>query len=147
MPRYKKSRLTERLLELIPFDDWIEADVIFDKIIPQVAPGIALRRYNQNYDKYRLTVDNPQMPPQRLEGNAAIRSGARDIINHLLVALRREGYILSEGRGKNRRLKQIEHRMFDGKYCCLHGGSCGGKIESAAVEQPDNIDWETPWTW
>lgn len=147
MPPYKMSRLGARLLEVIPFE-WTPAHEVMNKIIPEIAPGKALRMYENNYRRHRLAMKTePELDPNPLTGEAAIRSGAKSIINHQLVSLRRQGYLESEGRGRSRRLRQVERKFFGTAYCCLHGGNCG-KSEPAAVEQPDDDeDWETPWTW
>lgn len=134
MPRYKRSRLSEQLLETIPYD-WIDAEDVIQKFIPQIAPGIALRYYNEGYEKWRSKIEDPQGPTNKLEGDAAIRSGARAIVREAMNRVQDGGYIESEGRGKKRRIRRIERLMFDGAYCCLHGGNCGARTTAAIQQQ------------
>jgi len=76
---------------------WHDRDEIVEALIPRVAPGKALRRYQAKYEQTRRRYAGSEPKPEK-PLDYQIYSGARSIVSEALVNARKHGRAETEER-------------------------------------------------
>lgn len=120
---------TERLLAAVGWE-WVDVESLMEQLIPTVAPGKALRKYQIQAKNHKGTGNRPQ-----LTEDEQIASGARQIVNDRIGSQVDGGRIELERDDTGRRRIRLRERreVADNRGCCP---TCNRPFVKATVETP-----------
>lgn len=119
---------SDRLLAAVGWD-WVEVESLMAQLIPTVAPGKALRMYQNRAAHNKGTGNRPQFTEDE-----QIESGARQIVNDRIGAQVDSGRLelQRDEEGKRRVRQRVRTEVADARGCCP---SCNRPFPPATVEQ------------